>query len=73
MLNELVPQAGGEIVVLVDARQRFDPGALRALVAPFADPSVGMVQARWGHLNRADAALTRAASDLIAKIGGGKS
>ena len=22
-----------------------------ALVPPFADPDVGMVQARWGHLN----------------------
>jgi cellulose synthase/poly-beta-1,6-N-acetylglucosamine synthase-like glycosyltransferase len=43
VLNELVPQARGEIVVLADARQRFEPGALRALVADFADPSVGAV------------------------------
>jgi poly-beta-1,6-N-acetyl-D-glucosamine synthase len=41
VLNELVPQAAGEIVVLADARQRFETGALRALVAPFADSSVG--------------------------------
>jgi cellulose synthase/poly-beta-1,6-N-acetylglucosamine synthase-like glycosyltransferase len=43
LLNELVPEASGEIVVFADARQRFDPFALRALVANFADPGVGAV------------------------------
>jgi cellulose synthase/poly-beta-1,6-N-acetylglucosamine synthase-like glycosyltransferase len=43
VLNDVVPGARGEIVVLADARQRFEPGALRALVAPFADPAVGAV------------------------------
>jgi poly-beta-1,6-N-acetyl-D-glucosamine synthase len=43
MLNTLVPQASGEIVVFADARQRFDNMALRALVANFADPGVGAV------------------------------
>jgi cellulose synthase/poly-beta-1,6-N-acetylglucosamine synthase-like glycosyltransferase len=43
VLNELVPQAHGDIVVLADARQRFARGALRALVAAFADTSVGAV------------------------------
>lgn len=43
VLNELVRQARGEIVVLADARQRFETGALRALVAPFSDPEVGAV------------------------------
>ena len=43
VLNNLIPRCRGEIVVLCDARQRFDEGALRALVAPFADPSVGAV------------------------------
>ena len=41
VLNEIVPEARGEIVVLADARQRFEAGAVRALVANFADPSVG--------------------------------
>jgi len=31
------------LVVFTDARQRFAPGALAALVAPFADPAVGAV------------------------------
>jgi len=43
VLNEIVPQARGEIVILADARQRFDRGAVRALVASFHDPAVGAV------------------------------
>jgi cellulose synthase/poly-beta-1,6-N-acetylglucosamine synthase-like glycosyltransferase len=43
VLNDLVPKAAGEIVVLADVRQQFDAGALRALVAPFADPRIGAV------------------------------
>src|SRR5213079_1765166 len=43
VLNQLVPSARGEIVVLADARQRFEPAAVRALVANFADPTVGAV------------------------------
>jgi poly-beta-1,6-N-acetyl-D-glucosamine synthase len=42
-LNEAVPKCHGEIVVFADARQSFDSGALRALVAHFADPQVGVV------------------------------
>jgi poly-beta-1,6-N-acetyl-D-glucosamine synthase len=43
VLNELIPKARGEIVALADARQQFEAGALRALVAGFADPRVGAV------------------------------
>jgi biofilm PGA synthesis N-glycosyltransferase PgaC len=43
VLNDVVPMARGTIVVLADARQRFDGDALRALVAPFAHPRVGAV------------------------------
>lgn len=43
MLNDILPKTRGEIVVLADARQRFEPGALRALARPFADPEVGAV------------------------------
>ena len=43
VLNDVVPLARGEIVVLADARQRFDSGALRALVADFGDRDVGAV------------------------------
>jgi cellulose synthase/poly-beta-1,6-N-acetylglucosamine synthase-like glycosyltransferase len=43
VLNALVPLATGEIVIFADARQRYDTSAIRALVAPFADPEVGAV------------------------------
>lgn len=43
VLNELIPQLRGEIVVLMDARQRIDLQALRELAANFADPRVGAV------------------------------
>jgi cellulose synthase/poly-beta-1,6-N-acetylglucosamine synthase-like glycosyltransferase len=43
VLNDLVGMARGEIVVLADARQRFEVDTLRALVAPFGDPRVGAV------------------------------
>jgi cellulose synthase/poly-beta-1,6-N-acetylglucosamine synthase-like glycosyltransferase len=42
-LNGGVAIATGEIVVFADARQRFEKGAVRELVANFADPSVGAV------------------------------
>ncbi len=43
VLNDVLRLARGEIVVLADARQRFAPDAVRALVASFADPAVGAV------------------------------
>jgi poly-beta-1,6-N-acetyl-D-glucosamine synthase len=41
VINSLVKEARGSVVVFADARQRFAPDALKALVANFADPSVG--------------------------------
>ncbi|OQX87681.1 MAG: hypothetical protein B6D55_02595 [Candidatus Omnitrophica bacterium 4484_70.2] len=43
LLNEIVPQAKGEIIVFSDARQIFKKDALRNLVANFADENVGCV------------------------------
>jgi cellulose synthase/poly-beta-1,6-N-acetylglucosamine synthase-like glycosyltransferase len=43
VLNDLVAAAEGDIVVFADARQRFECGAIRALVADFADTQVGAV------------------------------
>jgi len=42
-LNAGVAAARHEIIVFADARQTFAPDALRALVAPLADPTVGAV------------------------------
>ena len=38
-----VAEATGEILVFTDANSMFEPGAVRALVRPFADPAVGGV------------------------------
>jgi len=38
--------ATGDVLVLCDVRQRFDPAALRELVLPLADPAVGAVCGR---------------------------
>src|SRR5688572_10245906 len=43
VLNAVTPIVNGDIVLFADARQRFEPGTLRALVANFADPQVGAV------------------------------
>lgn len=42
-LNRGVAAAKGEIVLFSDANNDFNPGAIRALVAHFADPTVGGV------------------------------
>lgn len=43
VLNELIPQLAGELVVLMDVRQQIAGDALRRLVENFADPAVGAV------------------------------
>jgi cellulose synthase/poly-beta-1,6-N-acetylglucosamine synthase-like glycosyltransferase len=42
-LNAALAEATGEIVVFSDANSMFVPGAIRAIVRPFADPAVGGV------------------------------
>lgn len=58
VLNSVVPNLRGDIVLFADARQRFDPGTLRALIENFADPTVGAVS---GELVLTAAAGTAAA------------
>jgi cellulose synthase/poly-beta-1,6-N-acetylglucosamine synthase-like glycosyltransferase len=42
-LNLAMRSAVGDIVVFTDANASFPPGAVRALVAPFEDPAIGLV------------------------------
>lgn len=51
--------AKGDIVAIFDADFLPQPDFLRAIVGDFSDPKVGMVQARWGHMNRNHSLLTR--------------
>ncbi len=64
-LENALPLAKGELVAIFDAD--FVPGAdfLRRTVHFFTDPGVGMVQARWGHLNRDYSVLTQAQAILL--------
>ena len=55
----------GEFLAIFDADFLPPPDTLRRMVGPFQDPGVGMVQARWDHLNEGDSALTRAQALLL--------
>jgi poly-beta-1,6-N-acetyl-D-glucosamine synthase len=42
-IGDVLPLLAAEIVVLADVRQRVEPGAVRALLRPLADPAIGAV------------------------------
>jgi len=51
--------AEGEFVCILDADFVPQPDLLKRTVHFFTDPNVGMIQTRWGHLNRGYSLLTR--------------
>jgi hypothetical protein len=53
-------RARGELVAIFDADFVPPPDFLRRVVPRFADPTIGCIQTRWGHLNRGYSPLTRA-------------
>ncbi len=72
--------ATGEIVAIFDADFVPPPDFLERTVQHFADPQVGMVQTRWGYLNRHYNVLTEVQAMLldghfvlehVARFGGG--
>ncbi len=64
-LADAMPQAEGQLIAVFDAD--FVPPAdfLRRTVDHFTDQAVGMVQARWSHLNRPQSLLTRCEAMFI--------
>ena len=58
-------EARGDLVAIFDADFVPGPDFLRRTVPAFADPGLGMVQARWDHMNRNDSLLTRAQAVLL--------
>jgi len=58
-------QTAAQYVCVFDADFQPAPDFLERLFAGFADEGVGMVQARWGHVNRDEGAFTRAQSTLL--------
>jgi cellulose synthase/poly-beta-1,6-N-acetylglucosamine synthase-like glycosyltransferase len=51
--------ATGEFIFILDADFIPQPDVLRKSIDFFTDPGIGMVQMRWGHINRNDSLLTR--------------
>ncbi|MDC0749459.1 cellulose synthase family protein [Polyangium mundeleinium] len=58
-LDEGLKVAKGELVAIFDADFIPQPSFVRSIVGHFADPKIGMVQTRWGHLNREHSVLTK--------------
>ncbi|TVP57423.1 MAG: glycosyltransferase [Gemmatimonadales bacterium] len=57
--------AEGQFLLILDADFVPQPELILGLLSPFADPEVGMVQARWDHLNEDESLLTRAQAVLL--------
>ncbi len=64
-LAHALPSAKGSFIAVFDADFVPPRDFLHRMLPPFADPNVGMVQARWSHLNRNASALTRAEAVLL--------
>ncbi|MEX2527688.1 MAG: glycosyltransferase [Gemmatimonadota bacterium] len=58
-------RAKGEFLLILDADFVPSPDLLKALLPPFQDAAVGMVQARWDHLNENENPLTRAQALML--------
>lgn len=54
-----------EFVAIFDADFIPEPDILRKTVHYFTDPKVGMIQARWDHLNRGHSLLTKSQAILL--------
>ena len=57
--------ATGELIAIFDADFIPPPNFLEDVVDYFSDPQVGMVQARWGHINREYSLLTQVESVIL--------
>jgi cellulose synthase/poly-beta-1,6-N-acetylglucosamine synthase-like glycosyltransferase len=64
-LEEGLKSARGEFVAIFDADFIPTPDFLTRLMPHFVDPKVGMVQARWGHINQDYSLLTKIQSILL--------
>ena len=58
-LENGLQSARGEYILILDADFVPSPDVLKRTVHYFTDPKVGMIQTRWGHLNRTYSMLTR--------------
>ncbi|MBW1760353.1 MAG: glycosyltransferase [Deltaproteobacteria bacterium] len=58
-------RAKGDFLLVFDADFVPGPSIVRDLIDFFEDPSVGMAQARWAHLNRGHSLLTQCEAMLL--------
>ena len=58
-LDNGLRSASGEYILILDADFVPGPDLLQKTIHHFTDPEVGMIQTRWGHLNRTYSVLTR--------------
>jgi cellulose synthase/poly-beta-1,6-N-acetylglucosamine synthase-like glycosyltransferase len=58
-LKEGLKTAKGEFIAIFDADFLPKPNWLKQTIPYFKDPTIGVVQTRWGHLNRNYSILTR--------------
>ncbi|HSR43102.1 MAG TPA: glycosyltransferase, partial [Longimicrobiales bacterium] len=64
-LQHGLESADGEFLLILDADFVPSPDLLHRLLPPFRDREVGMVQARWDHLNEGESWLTRTQALLL--------
>jgi cellulose synthase/poly-beta-1,6-N-acetylglucosamine synthase-like glycosyltransferase len=57
--------ASGEFITIFDADFIPSPGFLNDVIDYFSDPKVGMIQVRWGHINRDYSLLTQVESVIL--------
>jgi len=57
--------AAGDLIAIFDADFVPQPDFLKKTVPYFADTQIGMVQTRWGHVNRSYSLLTRLQATLL--------
>jgi len=58
-LEEGMAVAGGEYIAVFDADFIPTPSFLKKTIHYFTDPDIGMIQMRWGHVNRDYSLLTK--------------
>lgn len=64
-LDEGLKSAKGEFIAIFDADFVPEPDILQKTIHYFSNPKVGMVQVRWGHINRDYSFLTKVQSILL--------
>lgn len=64
-LHQSLSRCKGEFIAIFDADFRPSPSFLKELLPHFQDEKVGLVQARWAHLNRNQNFLTRIQAFLL--------